>query len=317
MGVSFRATARPEEAGQTAVNWFQRNRALGTSLIALGVTTIAVMWFLVSARSAWDEAAARFETDATELARLQRLTPFPSGDNLRKMKAHVEDYGTAVARLKEELKLHVLPVAPLAPSEFQSRLRVAIGAVAERARASKVKLPNNFFLGFDEFASGLPETEAAPLLGQELAQVEALAHILISARVDAITALRRTSRSDVRATPTPGPTTRKPTAPAAAQLVARNAVDVSFTASPAAARRVLNQVAATEKQFYIVRLLQVRNEKDKGPPREPGTETSGGASSSTQSAAKPPGTAALKFIVGTEHIETSARIELVRFTFDR
>jgi hypothetical protein len=299
------------------VNWFQQNRALGTSLIALGIATIAVIWFLFSARSAWDEAAARFETDATELTRLQRLTPFPNGENLRKMKAHAEDYGTAVARLKEELKLHVLPVAPLAPSEFQSRLRVAIGAVTERARANKVKLPNSFFLGFDEFASGLPETEAAPLLGQELAQVEALADILIGARVDAVTALRRTARSDVRATPTPGATPRKTTAPTASQLVAGNAIDISFTASPAAARRVLNQIAATEKQFYIVRLLQVRNEKDKGPPREPGTETSGALNASTKTAAKLPAAAALKFIVGTEHIETSARIELVRFTFDR
>jgi hypothetical protein len=299
------------------VNWFQQNRALGRSLIALGVATIAVIWFLVSARSGWDEAAARFETDATELARLQRLTPFPSGENLRKMKAHAEDYGTAVARLKEELKLHVLPGAPLAPSEFQSRLRVAVGAVTERARANRVKLPTNFFLGFDEFASTLPETEAAPLLGQELAQVEALADILIGARVDVVTALRRTSRSEARATPTPAATARKATAPTAPQLVSRNAIDVSFIASPAAARRVLNQIAATEKQFYIVRLLQVRNEKDKGPPREPGTETSGAGNASTKTAAKLPVTAPLKFIVGTEHIETSARIELVRFTFDR
>jgi hypothetical protein len=290
---------------------------MGTSLIGLGLATIATIWFLFSARGAWDEAAARFQSDATELSRLQRLTPFPTGENLRKMKAHAEDYGTALAKLKEELKLHVVPVTPLAPNEFQSRLRVAIGAVADRARANKVKLPNNFFLGFDEFASALPETEAAPLLGQELAQVELLADILIGARVDAVTALRRAPRTDARPTPTPAATARKPNAANAPPLVARNAIDVSFIASPAAARRVLNQIAATEKQFYIVRLLQVRNEKDKGPPREAGSETTATASGAVDNAAKPPGTAALKFIVGTEHIETSARIELVRFTFDR
>src|SRR5207248_10280819 len=116
---------------------------------------------------------------STELGRLQRLAPYPSADNLRKMKAHAEDYASALGKLKEELKIRAAPVAPMAPNEFQSHLRVAMNSVADKARANKVKLPDKFYLGFDEFASALPNESAAPLLGQELAQIEWLVNGLL------------------------------------------------------------------------------------------------------------------------------------------
>jgi hypothetical protein len=53
----------------------------------------------------------------------------------------------------------------------------------------------------------------------------------------------------------------------------------------------------------------VRNEQEKGPRRE---STEAGASTA---APKPTPSGSIKFIVGDEHIEMSARIEMVRFTF--
>jgi hypothetical protein len=101
-------------------------------------------------------------------------------------------------------------------------------------------------------------------------------------------------------------------------LVERGVVDVTFSSAPSSARKVLNQVVSAPQQFYIVRTLHVRNEKEKGPAREQGAPAAGSAAASvaTQATpAKPAATGALNFILGNEHIETSARIELVRFNF--
>ena len=68
--------------------------------------------------------------------------------------------------------------------------------VTDKARANKVKLPENFFLGFDEYSAALPGNAEAPLLGQQLAQIELLLNILIDARVDALTAFRRVPRPE-------------------------------------------------------------------------------------------------------------------------
>jgi hypothetical protein len=308
------------------MNWFRQNRFVGALLVALGVGTLAAVWFLFSAKSDSDDASIRLNQTVAELNRLEGLNPYPSEENLRKMKGHAEDYATALAKLKDELKMRVLPVTPMAPNEFQARLRVAMTTVAEKGRANKVKFPDKFYLGFDEFASALPRTEAAPLLGQELAQIEWLLNVLIDARVDALTSLRRTALPEesgaVVASPNATPAAMKPgaTPPAGAKLFERNVVDVTFFSTPAAARRALNQIAGASQHFFIVRRLHVRNEKDKGPAREVAPDAAGTtpvnpASAAAGSPGAKPTPAALNFIVGTEHIETSAQIEIVRFTF--
>jgi len=308
------------------MNWLRENRFLGTFLIVLGVGTAGAVWFLLSAKSDWDDAAVRFDLTAAELSRLERLAPYPSGENLRKMKAQAEDYTIALARLKDELKPRVVPVVPLAPNEFQARLRLAMTAMADKARTKKVKLPDRFYLGFDEFVSALPSEAAAPLLGQELAQIEWFLNTLFEARVDVLTSFRRTplpeERSNAGLPPAPS-VNRKPAALALASPMSleRNVVEATFVSTPAAARRVLNQIAGATQQFFVIRLWHVRNEKDKGPPRELAADAAGvavGASSPSPALApeaKPRPAAALNFIVGNERIETSARIEIVRFTF--
>jgi hypothetical protein len=305
------------------MTWFRENRFLGTFLIGFAVCLIGGAWFFFSAKSDWDEASERFNNASTELSRLERLAPYPSTDNLRKMKAHAEDYTSALGKLKDELKMRIAPAAPMAPNEFQSHLRVAMNSVADKARANKVKLPDKFYLGFDEFASALPNESAAPLLGQELVQIEWLVNGLLEARVEALNAFRRSPLPEEHGTAAALPTTTpaagaKPAAAAttAPKLFERNVVELTFLSTPSAARKVINQIAGASQEFCIIRELRVRNEKDKGPPREAGAETSTAPSIPAPSpAAKATPAASLNFIVGSEKIETTAKIEIVRFTF--
>src|SRR5205085_1542097 len=130
-----------------------------------------------------------------------RLDPFPSEANHRKMKMHLENYTAALNKLKEELKARVPSAPALAPNEFQTRLRQAMVAVSEKARANRVKLPDNFALGFEEYTTGLPNTGVTPLLGQELSQIEALLNLLIDAYVDGISNFIRKPLADEHGVP--------------------------------------------------------------------------------------------------------------------
>jgi hypothetical protein len=306
------------------MNWFRQNRFLGTFLIVVGAGTLAALWFLFSARSVWDDAMVDFNQAAAELNRLERLAPYPSGANLRQMKAHADEYAAALAKLRDELRTRVLPPVPMAPNEFQSHLRLAMTATADKSRAKKVRLPDKFYLGFDEFTSVLPNEAAAPLLGQELAQIEWFLDTLFEARVDALTSFRRTPLPEEHGTAAPAatPVSRKPGAGALAdpKLLERNVLEATFVSTPAAARKVLNQIAGANQHFFIVRLWHVRNEKDKGPPRDVSPDIGAlVASASSPAPAGSPGAkpspSALDFIVGNEHIEVTAKIEIVRFAF--
>src|SRR5438270_6422568 len=294
------------------MNWYRENRWLGNFLIAFAGAALLALWFLFHARRGFAEASAQFNEAAIERTRLEHLNPFPNEENFRKTQAALDTYGATLTKLKEELKAQVLPIPSIAPNEFQSRLRQAIVSITEKARTNRVKLPENFHLGFDEFATTLPgSAAAAATLGQELGQVELLLGILIDARIDAITTLKRvtlpteTSAAPIPARKTPGPTNAAP------GPVERSIVDLTFAAAPSAMRKVLNQIASSERQFFIVRTLAVRNEQLKGPSREAAT-ASGGKAVETAAATSP---SAIKFIVGNEHVDNTARIEMVRFTF--
>ena len=307
------------------MKWFQQNRWLGTFLIVGGICVLfgGILLYWNSAK--WSDARQAFDKAAAERNRLERLDPFPNDANYRKLKVHLENYGASLDKFKEELKREVAAAPPLAPNEFQSRLRQAVITTLNRAQANNVKLPDRFQLGFDEFTTAMPKTGVAPLLGQELSQIQMLINILLDAKVDSVTSFHRAPLPEERAvSPTPAPKqapaparktspargqkSAKPaepaTTPSTAPLVERNVVDLTFKAAPAAARKVLNEIASSTGQFFIIRTLNVRNEKNKGPPREKAAEATPSAPET-----------ALNFIVGNEHIEVSARIEMVRFNF--
>jgi hypothetical protein len=303
------------------MKWFQQNRALGTLLIVSGVCILLGAGLLYWRWSVWRDAKQTFDQATVERNRLQGLNPFPNDANYRKLQGYLERYNEALDKFKDELKAEVAPAPPLAPNEFQSRLRQATLAAEERARTNNVKLPDKFQLGFDEFARTMPSTAVAALLGQELSQVQMFINILLDAKVDSITSFRRHPLPEERGaspTPTPSPgqraaTTAKPSGTPAPKLIERNVVEVTFKAAPGAARKVMNEITSSTSQFFIIRTLYVHNEKDKGPPHERTATPTPAPSPQLSPGQSPAG--ALNFIVGNEHVEVSATIEMLRFTF--
>jgi hypothetical protein len=305
------------------MKWFQQNRAFGMFLIGFAICALLLGALLYWRQSVWGDAKQTFDQAAAERNRLASLDPFPNDANYRKLQDNLEKYSAALAKFKEQLKSEVAPAPPLEPNEFQSRLRQATVATLDRARLNNVKLPDRFLLGFDEFARAMPNTAVTRVLGQELSQIQMLMNILLDSKVDSVTSFHRAPLAEegiTSPTPTPPPVpgrslaTAKPGGTSTAKLIERNVVDVTFKAAPAAARRVLNEIAASSGQFFVIRALYVHNEKDKGPPRERGAGST--PAPNPQSAAGQSGApGALNFIVGNEHIEVSATIEMLRFSF--
>jgi hypothetical protein len=303
------------------MNWFRENPFWSAFIAIAGGVLLLAAGFLWWAKGSYADAMAKYRESAGEQTRLESGNPYPSAANVGKMKTYLDNYKAALDNLKAELKTRMLTEAPLAPNEFQTRLRQAIVRTTENARNNRVKLPANFFLGFDEFVSSLPSPEDAPALGQELSQVQLLLDTIIEARVDAITAFHRIShpRTATAAAPTPAAMPRTPSKPSPGpKLIEQRTVEFAISASPTAGRRVINQISAASDQFFIIRAIHVKNQKDKGPPREnagptapipPPTPAAVGAGRAP--AATPAGP--LNFIVGNEHIDLSARVEIVNF----
>ena len=306
------------------MNWFQQNRFLGVFLGAFALATLLAGYFLLHEKGAADIQEARLERTINELSRLRRSRPFPNVENLQKTKTETDSYRGSLLALETELKARTLPIAPIQPNEFQAQLRQSVNAVIESARASKVKLPENFYLGFDAYATSLPNTAAAPLLGRQLKAIEALANVIVEAHVDALHSLTRAPLMEEKAAPTPTPAkARRSKSPLAANAapgaVEGNSLEFSFSASPTATRKVLNQIAAAKKELLIIRSLVVKNQVDKGPKRESAREEPTAPAINAPrviaGGGRAPAGPGVSFIVGTEHLNVSAKIEIANLNF--
>jgi len=116
------------------MKWFQQNRALGTLLLVSGICILLGAALLYWRWSVWSEAKQTFDQGTAERNRLQGLNPFPNDANYRKLQGYLEGYNDAFEKFKDELKNEVAPAPPLAPNEFQSRLRQATLAGHSRSR---------------------------------------------------------------------------------------------------------------------------------------------------------------------------------------
>lgn len=299
------------------MNWFRENPFWSAFSAITGGAILLALALLWWTKSSFEDATARYRESAAQQTRLESGNPYPSEANVAKMKTLLDDYKIALDKMKRELKTHMLPEAPLAPNEFQTRLRQAVSAVAENARSQRVKLPANFNLGFDEFVSALPSSDEAPALGQELAQIQLLLNTIIETRVDAITAFHRIPQAPAASTgnPAASPSRGPQKSLTGARLIEQRTVEISLSASPSAGRKVINQISSANDQFFIVRAVYVKNQREKGPSRENPLGIPVAVPSTAAAAASPSVTPAgpLNFIVGSEHIDFSARVELVNF----
>src|SRR5690348_6882896 len=212
------------------MNWYRENRWLASFLGGFGITLLLAIWFVLRAKADFADASTEFNGVAAERERLEQLNPFPDDANFINTQRVLQNYVTTLSKVKSELKSQVVPLTPLLPNEFQTRLRDAIVNTTEAARINRVQLSENFHLGFDEFTAVLPETAASPVLGQQLNQVELLVNILIDSHVDALTDLMR---SAVPAKPlkAPPPPARTP-ATEPSKVIERSVVELAFIASP-------------------------------------------------------------------------------------
>jgi hypothetical protein len=305
------------------MNWIKENTFLA-ALIVVVVVGVAVFGFLgSSALNRFAEASGKYDQQANELKRLQNLAPYPSEENLAKFREQKGALADTINALATQLSAIRFPEEPLRPNEFQDRLRAAVSATVEKAKTNGVKLPENFYLGENEYQTTLPRDEStAAALGFELQAIQFVVNELIESKADALTALTRLPEPAPAASPTPRPgsapkpggTTAAPQKP----LVQRRSFDLTFTIEQPRLRKFLNSVTSSKSQFYILRTIRIRNQAEKGPSRIDVTAEGGAASGIPAAGQVAPGQEAskpgsLKFIVGTELLEVAARIEIVQF----
>jgi hypothetical protein len=115
-------------------------------------------------------------------------------------------------------------------------------------------------------------------------------------------------------------------------LASKSPFEVSFVCTQAAFRAAFNRIVSSKEQFYIPRLVEIRNEKDKGPLKADPSSGSVASPAEAPAASSPelavnaqPGAqlppqvvggvaqSELRYLVGEEKLEVKLSLELVDF----
>jgi hypothetical protein len=282
-------------------------------LVVTAICAVGLAVLVYFAYSRYSEVSQRYSTNASELKRLQTLAPYPNAQNLVKVEEEKRAYIEAVTGVQETLSQLEFPLEPITPEGFQDKLRATVSAVAARAKENNTKLPPKFYLGFDRYQTEPPRPESAPALGRQLEAITFVVRTLIDDKVDTILSINRPPLPDegsARTSAKSVPVAEK------SSLVRKYPFQISFVGEQGRLRKVVNDIVRTDKQFYILRALRVKNQRDKPPSRAGGIGGGEEIQFGTQAppeAPQPGNVQQLHFIVGNEFTQFDLKLEIVDF----
>jgi hypothetical protein len=266
------------------MNWFKQNPFAGALAVVTAVAIVAAFYFLLSQQAAFNTEAESYAANTASLNRLQSAKPFPDKANLASAQQEADRAGAILGELSAAVSKQAAPLDPsLTPQQFQDRLNAAAGRLATEAASAGVRLPEDFYLGFDQYRTQPPGAAAAPLLGQQLESIANIVGLLIKARIREIV--------DVSRAPLSAEAENKPDgSPAeAGELSALQLApfDVEFVSDQANFREAVGAIITAEP-LVLLRLVSVVNSKAVPPPKDAPTEPVAAAEGAEQQAAQIP-----------------------------
>jgi len=295
------------------MNWVKENKFL-TGFIIVMVIGLGILGYEVySAGSAYDDAATKYTATAAEYNRLRHLGPFPNQQNLDQYDVQKKDAAQAITAFQVDLAKKEFPLTPLTPELFQDMLKASVTDVRKKADDAGVKLPDKFYLGFDKYETVPPTPEAAAPLGRQLKAIEWIVDQYIANRVILISSLARNElpeekgggqKGGGKSGKGGGGKPGKGGASGRRDLVRYDSFDITVICKQPRLQELLKAITGTQApQFYVIRQLRIRNEKEKGPPKVTATPAPDATAPKAQ----------VQYIVGEENIEVAARIDIVDF----
>lgn len=275
------------------MNWLRENKFLAGffGFVIAGMVALAVL--LVLAYNQYAEVSGSYSNLAGQLKTLQAMAPYPDADNLKKYQEQKKTLGESFSSLQQALSAYEFPLEPMTPEQFQDKLRASLNAAAAKAKGIGLKLPTTVAaLGFDRYQTETPSKDAAAPLGRQLKAIEFIVDELLDSKVNAITSIHR------------DPLPEESGKPPSKALVTKYPFQIALVAEQRHFQKIFNDIVGATQQLYIVRLVRIKNQVEKGPVKATETTASGTAAAS----------AALRYIVGTEKVEVVLDLEIVDFS---
>lgn len=260
------------------MDWFKKNPFLGGLAAGTAVLAAAAAYFAFSASAEMSARVEEYSSQSSALRGMQDAKPFPNEENAKKAEEEAARARQMLGEVSAAVARQTVPLDPaVTPQLFQDQLSAANEALETKARDGKVALPEDFYLGFEQYRAQPPPAAAAPILGQQLQTIGQVLSILVESRVRSIEGVTRSPLSAEGSGSQGKPQDRD-------KGITMASFDVEFVADQANLREAMGSIIEAEP-IVLVRLLTVSNTQPVGPPKaaeESGAEATPAGTSETE-----------------------------------
>ncbi|MFM8809890.1 MAG: hypothetical protein ACKOJB_13490, partial [Chthoniobacterales bacterium] len=247
-------------------SWFKKNPFLAVVLVVAALVLVAGIYLLTAEAGRLGEEQSLFDQKKSQLQQLQRNKPLPNQANVQATRKEVEEAASLLRDLAKELA--VAPVTST-PQAFQDELAGLVKAFTEKAAAKKVALPDNFYLGFEQYETQLPPADIVSRLSLQLRSINAVANVLLDSQVKSLTAIVRSPVNDeaiIGKEAEEPAEAREDNSVSDAPKLELVPFDIAFSADQSALRTAFNRVADLKPPVFI-RLVAIENSSTLPPSK--------------------------------------------------
>ena len=310
-------------------------------VVACGFTALLMLggfgYFAFDSLTLESEALEAVALVSEKIEKFNKSATPPTDSYLKELAEQKNEISSKIESLQALARAIDIPTEDLSPEDFQKNLNQKAQSVAEKASKEAIQIPADFYLDFNQYLQKLPSKELTPFMGRQLAAVGLLIDILLDSSPLELKSFERKSPDKVPDYALPETASEnqsnppqqssaaaqskgkagkaEPQAPLKASLSAQT-FEIVFTTRPERLRTFLNGVSSEQKAFFIVRNLKVSNSKQRGPSKNLEPQAGDAVGGSTENTTADPLSSApteptSPYIVGEEHIEVRASIDLV------
>lgn len=241
------------------MSWIQENKFAAMLGGATLLGAIVIGYFGMTYRSKYSQALQEYQDAAVQVEEFESLPLYPSEANRAAKAKALNAYRNDIAGLQGSFEKYRPKELPnITPQAFTDQAKAANEAVV-KAFDGKVKLPENFFLGFEPYTATLAREDATGVLAFQLDSIKEMLLALAKAGPSQLQNLHRPkSPEEDGAKWTPGD----------ADTARPFPLEVTFSGTEKSARAFLSALANSPTRYYSIRTLRITNEKHGKAPNK-------------------------------------------------
>lgn len=239
------------------MNWIKNNPFVA-GLAAITLIICGLLYFFGTKGAArFDTAKSEFDAAYQAVSVSERIPLYPTASNRDAKKKALDDYRETITELRGLYDKYRLGEAEeITTQAFTGRLKAANSEVTKALTSAGCEVPDGFFMGFENYRDTLAQSGATGMLDYQLNGIKHALLNLAEARPSSlISVYREKIPEETGAKPEIGPD----------EVTRKFGFEVVFKGSEGSARNFISSLGDIEPYYYIIRCIQIKNERDTPP----------------------------------------------------